>query len=71
MAKMTSTNAAITLMSEARRTAHLSTTGIKRVMSACKALGIEGEDLIRVLGWLEVCDNEGIPFNKYQERIWP
>jgi riboflavin synthase len=67
--KLTRARAVIILMREAC-TKKQTLTGVKRVLRACKALGIEGQDLIAVLGWLQICDSQGNPWHSQIERMW-
>jgi hypothetical protein len=61
-------DAVIELMRESQRNKG-SDTAAKRSVKACRMLGIEGNDLIRVLQWIGYCQSDGTPYGKIK-RIW-
>jgi hypothetical protein len=67
---VTKIEAVRTLIADAR-SQRVSTAAAKRVVSACKALGLERKDeIISVLASLEYCDGEtGEPWTV--KRVWP
>jgi hypothetical protein len=66
---MTKTDAIKELMSEARRE-RVSTAAAKRVVRACRTLGLDADETRAVLVWLEYCDRTGEPFSERVERVW-
>lgn len=70
MDKSSATNAIIDLMQEARNE-RVSIASIRRTVRACKALGVEGRELWRILSWLDIANQEtGDPYSKSIERFW-
>jgi len=67
MAK-TKVNAIVTIMRDARAD-RVTTTSARRVVKACKALGCDSTETVRVLSWLDYCDHEGNPYSTI-DRVW-
>ena len=69
---MTREQAAIELMIEARKERG-STSAAKRVVRACKVLGLSDAETRDIVAWLDYCDQEtGAPFHPTRiERVWP
>jgi hypothetical protein len=61
-------DAVIELMRECSRN-KCSDTAAKRSVRACRLLGIEGADLVRVMQWIGYCESDGTPYGKIK-RIW-
>jgi hypothetical protein len=64
---MTKTEAVKQLLREQRAT-RSTNTGAKRVLKACKVLGVE--EPITILCWMDFCDIDGNPYSPRIERIW-
>ena len=52
------------------RNARSSTAAARRVVKACKVLGIAGDDLKEVFYMLDYSDQEGNPISPKIERVW-
>lgn len=66
---MSNVNAILSLMFEAR-SSRMSDTAAKRILRACKSLGLTAEETISVFSSLDYCDMDGKPFNARFKRIW-
>jgi len=64
----TKVDAVVELMRECQRN-KCSDTAAKRVVKACRLLGIQGDEMIRVLQWIGYCQSDGTPYGKIK-RIW-
>ena len=65
---MDKAEAVMTLIREGRRD-RISDTAARRTVKAMKVLGIESNDMIRVLSYLDFCDEDGTPYGDFK-RIW-
>jgi hypothetical protein len=68
----TKEDAAIELMVDARVEGRGSTTSAKRVVKACRTLGLSDQEIRGVVAWLGYCKWEtGEPWNPKIQRVWP
>ena len=68
---MTKQEAVNLLLADAHRGAvghRASTASAKRIMAACKALGLDSP--IETLVWLDYCNSGGAPHSGFVKRIW-
>jgi hypothetical protein len=69
---MDRTTAILNLITEGRLEVIPSQTRVNRVVKSCKALDIEGPELWRVLGHLDIALTlTGDPFGTKIKRTWP
>lgn len=62
---------AISTLLREGRTERLSTTGAKRCVKACKALGLTAEEIRHVMFLLDFADADGEPYTRFVKRVWP
>lgn len=64
-------DAVIEIICEARRERQPSNAAVKRLVSSLKLLGLQGQELIAVLSYLDICRLDGTPYRPdYYKRIW-
>lgn len=61
---MSTEQAIINLMHEARKEKAPSQAAINRCIHACGVLGLSQAATIGVLGWLDICDTDGTPWKE-------
>ena len=66
---MNKAEAVIEIIREARKE-RATNTSVKRVVKVLKTLGLDDKELIHVLGYLDYCNEDGMPYNKDIKRIW-
>lgn len=62
--KQSKADAVTQLMYEARKEKKISQTAVDRCVRACKFLGLNEVETIEVLGWLDICDKQGAPWQQ-------
>lgn len=65
----TKLEAIISLMKEAQNERG-SNSAAKRAVRAAKILGLDQEEIIQLMGWLDYCGADGVPFHSDVERSW-
>lgn len=66
---MDKAEAVMTIISDARST-RSSTASAKRTVTALKVLDLDDSEIIRVLGYLDYCDENGKPYSAKVKRVW-
>lgn len=53
------------------RVSKVSTASARRVVRACRTLGLKNDEVRAVMIMLEYCDEKGNPHYKKVQRVWP
>lgn len=65
------TDAIAIIVDDARKNHRLSTASAKRVVRACKTLGLDDAEIVNVMAFLDYCDREtGTPYHPGIKRVW-
>lgn len=62
---------ALSILMREARSEHTSNAAAQRCVKAAKVLGLEDNEIIALMCWLDYCKEDGTPYLAEIKRVWP